>query len=76
MKHLGRVKLRANKSVKGWLVEIQLSKRHLLFFRKKYWAHIVFATGISTIPWYYDTKERAVEETLKLIKFNLLHNIV
>lgn len=69
--YLENLNIRVKKYPKGYAVEVEKEKKS--FFRtKKYWVHIISVSGMSDVPWYYKTKEIAIEETLKYVKWTLL----
>jgi len=69
---LENLKVRAKQYPKGWAVEIETTKRTWYGIRKKRWEHLISVSGMDTVPWYYDTKERAIEQAVKLFEWDLL----
>ena len=53
---------------KGWVVEIQVNT----WYGRKYWIHIESVSGMENEPWYYLTKEQAIEQAVKHFKWDLL----
>jgi hypothetical protein len=72
---LENLKVRVKQYPKGWVVEIQKEKSFLLFFKRKYWTHILSVSGIHYLPWYYKSKDTAISEACKNIKWELMSNI-
>jgi len=69
--HLENLKVRVKKYPQGWVVEIQKEKC-ALFFKRKHWTHLISVNGISDKPWYYETKEIAISQAIKLFKWDLI----
>lgn len=69
------INIRVKQYYKGWVVEVQKEKRFLFFFKKKYWTHIISVSGIYYFPWYYCSKEMAIEDATKQLKWELLRNV-
>lgn len=68
--YLENLNIRVKKYPKGYAIEVE--KEYKSFFRtKKYWVHIISASGMRDVPWYYKSKEIAIEETLKYVKWTL-----
>ena len=72
--NLENVNIRVKKYPKGYVVEIQKEKRFLLFFTKKYWIHIISVSGIINKPWYYKSKETAINEAVRYFEIDLYLN--
>lgn len=72
--NLENVNIRVKKYPKGYVVEIQKEKRFLLFFTKKYWIHIISVSGIRDKPWYYKSKETAINEAVRYFERDLYFN--
>jgi len=73
--YLENLKVRVKKYPKGYVVEIQKSKC-TLFGLKKYWTHLISTSGMSDIPWYYSSKEIAIEEAVKYFEWDILISLV
>lgn len=71
---LENLKCRVKKYPKGYSVEVEKSKTVWLFFTKRYWVHIESVSGMSDKPWYYQTKEAAIEDAVKHFNWDLLIN--
>lgn len=69
---LENLKVRVKKYPKGWAVEIERTKTAYLFFKVKRWEHLISVSGMSDEPWFYDTKERAISQAVKLFEWDLL----
>lgn len=57
---LQNLKMRVKKYPKGWVVEIQITKI-FFFIKKKSWTHLISVSGIDSEPWYYSSKEIAID---------------
>jgi len=64
---------RIKKHTGGFVVEIQKPKR-FLFITKTYWTHFISVAGIDNLPWYYSTKNFAMEGLLFKIKCETIEN--
>ena len=62
-RHLTNLKVRVKKYPKGWVIQ-----RKRLFW----WVHLIGTSGMSDEPWYYSTKEVAIEEVLRYMKYDLI----
>jgi len=69
--HLENLKVRVKEYPKGWVVEIQKEKC-VLFFKRKYWTHLISVSGMSNNPWFYNTKEIAISQAIKFFEWDLL----
>jgi len=63
--HLVNIKIRVKKYPEGWVVE-------RASFNK--WLHVISVSGIKEQPWYFKTKEVAIEEFKKLSEWDLIEN--
>lgn len=61
-------KIRIQEYPRGFVVEIQ----HKNLFGEKYWKHIISVSGISNQPWYFSSKDIAIEEAKKLFGWDLI----
>lgn len=52
---------------KGWVVEIQ----EKTWYGRKYWTHLISASGLPETPWYYSSYKMAESEAIRLFKYNL-----
>ena len=65
--------IRVKKYAKGYSVEIEQTKR-FLFWTKKQWIHIEAWSGLHHEPFYFKTKEFAIEEASQHFKWDLIIN--
>lgn len=72
---LHNINVRVKKYSKGWAVEIEKTKQKFLFLKVKYWTHIEAVSGMSDKPWYFETKEAAIEVVLKHFEWDLLISV-
>ena len=68
---LENLKIRVKKYPKGFVVEIEQTKK-TFFGKKKYWTHLISTSGMSDKPWHYSTKEIAISEAKKFFEWDLL----
>ncbi len=68
---LENLKIRVKQYPKGWVVEIERTKWTWLG-KRKHWEHLISVSGMSDKPWFYDTKERAISQAVKLFEWDLL----
>jgi hypothetical protein len=59
------LQLRLKEYPQGWVVERRKGIR---------WVHLIGVSGMEEKPWYYSTKEIAIEEAKKYIEWDLLAN--
>ena len=67
-------KFRCRKYPKGWLVEIQITSKRF-FLKNKKWVHAISYSGLPDKPYFFKTKEMAIEDFLDMIKRDLYYNI-
>lgn len=67
---LCNLNIRVKEYPKGWVIETQKQK----WWGKKYWIHIISVSGMEDEPWYYSTKEIAIECAVKYFEWDLLIN--
>ena len=60
-------KVRIKKYKKWWSPEVQKS-----FFFIKYWVHIEWYNWLEEQPYYFDSKESALEITIKHFEWDIL----
>ncbi len=68
---LENLKVRVKQYPEGWVVEIQKTKK-ILLWKKKYWTHLISVAGMHEKPWHYSSKEMAIEQAVKLFEWDLL----
>lgn len=61
---------RIKKYRKGYVVEIRKRK----WYGKPYWTHYIGVSGISYIPWHFESYRTAMDELLLKIKGNTILN--
>lgn len=59
------INVRVKKHPKGWVVE-----QKFCFL----WKHSISVSGINSEPWYFKTKEMAINEAIRYFKYDLLRN--
>lgn len=62
-------KVRVKKYPSGYVVEMELKK----WYGKTYWRHIISVSGMKDEPWYFKSKESAIESALVKFKFDLIY---
>jgi len=70
---LENLKVRVKKYPRGWVVEIEMTKK-TFFGTKKYWTHLISTSGMSDTPWHYSSKELAIKEAIKFFEWDILRN--
>jgi len=63
-------KIRIRQCPEGYIVEIE--KR--TWYGRKYWTHIESVSGMSSVPWYYQSFDAAVYQTENHFRWDLLLN--
>lgn len=69
--HLIGVKFRVKQYPKGWVVEY-LKKTNWILWDQYTWTHAIAYSGMDNEPFYYSSKERAIEEAQKHLKWDLI----
>ena len=65
-------KVRVKEYPEGFAVEIQCKT----WYGRKYWKHIISATGLYDIAWYYKSEEVALSEAVRLFEIELIRGTV
>lgn len=66
---------RVKKHPRGWVAEYK-KPRWSLFGIKYKWAHYISVSGISSMPWYFGSKEAAERELLLNVKWDMIRESV
>lgn len=70
---MGKVNFRIKKYQNGWAVEIE-KERNFILFKRRSWVHFISVAGIESMPWYFKSKETAMQELLSAIRWDTLVN--
>lgn len=68
---LKNINVRIKQYPKGWAIEIQKTK----WYGRRFWIHLISVSGMDEVPWYYDTKEIAIEQAKQYLGWDLLMSL-
>ena len=68
--------LNGNVEVSGYVVEVEVTVRHLLFFTKKVWIPYVTFQGMKHEAFVFSNKDTAMERLLFQVKCNAIENSI
>lgn len=67
-------KVRIKQYDKGYCVEMLIGNKFVLFGEnKEVWKHIISYSGLKDHPFYFSTYEGALEEAVKLFRWDLIY---